>query len=376
MKKYVFVANDFGFGPISRALTVAQTIKKKSVSQDVNISFITSGFSDHLIDPEFKIIKVANLRCVNNLRKVLSGLDDCSIIVSSANRFALTVSKQLGLKTILLDGLYWFWQKRPSEYETADIEICCVLPWLVDEFKYKHKDKIIVASPIEVPAHGLERNSVAWDSTFNIGGYVNPFHHHSHDVYLDLLGIALNTMQKNNGTILVATSEYCRDYLQENHRFAKSITLQCPNKDEYQAILQETKSVWLNGGSNSILEVLALEIPFYLFMPSNLSQYNLISNISEYLTIPVENLCPLLSYMSNHNQLKDCESEEEAIKIIADMISRLILKIMPENLDQLIWSLYSKSSSLLDNQQGVVKLRKEAQKSLTSSGMIADIIMS
>lgn len=54
-------------------------------------------------------------------------------IVSVMNRFAIQSAKDIGFQTILVDGLYWFWINRPSEYDLADYQLRMILPWQLEK---------------------------------------------------------------------------------------------------------------------------------------------------------------------------------------------------------------------------------------------------
>jgi|GEM_PF-2777330 len=69
-KRIVIVVNDFGFGPLSRAFSIARKIV--DIDPYMIITMVTSGKTDYLLgDPRFELRTINDLRSVREIERLL-----------------------------------------------------------------------------------------------------------------------------------------------------------------------------------------------------------------------------------------------------------------------------------------------------------------
>lgn len=314
--KILFFTNNFGFGPTSRAHTIASHLKQRAPTLEVRL--ITDGRIDYLFEPNGVVIEnVPDLRGLDTITSYLQKFDPAdTLVVSVMNRFAITASHTLGINTILLDGLYWFWKKRPAEYSDADYEIRYVLPWMLSQYQGQQTKGIaFLASPVDIDKKDVKpraHHNKKKDILMTVNGFISPFYEESQNVYLDIMSDMLNRIDDDTIHITLVGGEVIESL------DVPRVTKRVLSKREYIANMMRADCILLNGGSNSFLEALVAGRSFIFTLPSNQSQYCLIDEVARFTNLPIESLCPLLNLMPHHRMLLKLEGEKEAIALITN----------------------------------------------------------
>lgn len=307
-RQVVFIANDFGFGPSSRAHAIARSFQQ--AFPDIKATYLTSGKNDYLFaDSDVALTTCDDTRSSAALKQTFKQFDN-ALIVSVMNRFAITAARELGLPNILLDGLSWFWKSRPVEYDRADHQIRYTLPW-------KAVDGVSLASPIDIEQRIPPKQTV--DALININGFITPFHKQSHDVYLAFIDQLAQNVAQTYPKVLVTGNQYAITKLQA--QASDSYQLAALSKAAYLGHVEAARVVILNGGSNSFNEALALHTDILFSLPSNQSQYELIREVAQQTHSLVEELCPALSLIPNHSELSKHKTEDTAIDFLTSKLS-------------------------------------------------------
>ena len=305
--KIIFFANDFGYGPTSNALSIARTLSK----QGLQTVLVTAGENDLIARASgINIEHIANLRDVTAITEYLkSHSDDQSLIVSVMNRFAVTAANTTGRFCVLVDDLYWFWRDggRPTEYQKADVQVRCVLPWQLNSAHSTYRLRYTCAQPDTAVKQTHERGG-NWLYSFN--GLRTPFYAKEHDVYVSFMGIVIKELARQQ-PLVVAGPEYIRPLIEQ---FLPNDTHYTPlSKVRYLETLVSVRGVYLNGGQNSFIEAVMSDTPVRMLLPSNQSQYGLLNEIANEINVSITDVCPLLSVIPNHQDMLVFANEREAI---------------------------------------------------------------
>ncbi len=343
----VFVSNDFGFGPMSRTFSVAKGVADKR--PDLRITVMSSGKNDYLFShPRVSFMTVDDPRSIDYLRQAFEPLDNnTTLVVSVMSRFALLAARELGLKTLLIDGLYWFWRNRPQEYDTADYQFRCVLPWHLDNFHNGTNIEYFV-SPTEHPNRGNASQSD--EILVSLNGFTTPFYKPNHDIYLNILAALVNSsITPKSLTIVGNESVKCKI-----EPLLSGVSFRAFTKDEYLSHLSSCRAIILNGGSNSFLEAISLGKNIAFGLPSNQSQYQLIVELSKATGKKPEQWCPALSLIQNHHKMAELPTEAEALDFWSEQIDKLL---MTEDIDNKIAQASTKTLAIADdpNMQSLIK---------------------
>lgn len=373
MKNIIIFVNNFGFGPAALAVAVAQKLHDH-VPEGTQIHVVTSGFSDYLFEEAVSVTTVSDLRGATVLKGYLEQFDPKeTVVVSSMNRFAITAATELAIPTVLIDGLFWFWRNRPKEYDLADYQIWCVLPWQIDEKrKSTAKNQKIVSAPVTLVANASYPEVQRVIST---NGYITPYHSSNHDVYLSFISRYMQAEQmvfpKVKETILTS-SPYAVDHLRQQLSDDKHIRLLSMSQAEYHGCVQHASEVWVNGGMSSFLEALCLRRPFVFFLPSNQSQFALIAEVARTTGLAITTLCPALALFNTFSQVGDFNSEDEAIGFISELLQKFLDS--PDTDAQLnaVATAYAQAAKQLHQQPAVQRLYDSAVDSLYAAEHIAE----
>lgn len=373
IKRVIFISNDFGFGPMSRTYTIAKSLKKILPSVDVSIA--SSGRHDHLFKQDsISFVDINNTRDKSAIGEFLDGYNPHdTLIVSVMNRFAVEVAKKKSFVVLLIDGLYWYWKNRPTEYLVADYEFRCVLPWMLSKYR-NGSSKRYYASPVEV-----EMTNIAPDNTnskriiLSVNGITTPFYNETHNSYLDFIALVANVIGKSEHISVAGNVEFSEYMIT---RLDSNVEYFSPDKSTYLKSIAEAKEVILNGGSNSFLEAFWMQKKTAFSLPSNQSQYELIVNLAKATSTTVEYWCPLLSLFPNHSKLGFITTESEAIDYWSNEIAmRLEDETTQKNIVQIIANMRT-SENIICRSDSLTRLYGVSAKYKDSTGQIASGIAS
>lgn len=358
MNRVIVIANDFGFGPLSNAISLTNGLQ----GNGFEVRLATSGFNDSLLTGnEDNIDTVTQLRDVDAIRRYFSQFDNHeTVIVSVMNRFAITAANQLNIPVIFVDDLYWFWKNnRPKEYDSATYQVRCVFPWEINKIQ-----------PTRNIRYGLHEVSLINSSTrsqhyknkpvlFSLNGLMTPFHKPEHDIYVPFAAAIVSQVAQNTDNVIVTGPRYAYDQISSS--IPSNITYESLSKDKYRQLLQNADRVILNGGMNSFLEATYHGATLMFSLPSNQSQYGVINRVAQEINVPIEKICPLLNLISNHQEMLVYPSEKEALDEWSEKI-RIIMhkpdagKIIAREVDRW-WNNAFDIQSHLNNWKDIVTNR-------------------
>lgn len=365
----VIASNNFGFGPISTAYSIAESLLEHHVN--LKIVLLTDGSSDYLFNHRKNIdfINIKSLRDEQLITKVLLNFSPKNtIIFSSMNRFAILASKKIGMKSVLIDGLYWFWPSRPKEYDLADYQLRIILPWqkeTVGTVKVK-----FFAEPINIKTISKNKN-LQNTILLAINGYITPFHTERNNIYLRLISKLMNNF-KFDGKLLAVGNKSIEANLSLNNKTAYFEAL---NKNNYLKKVRDSKYLLLSGGSNSFCEALVMKKYFLFSFPSNQSQYALINEVARFTNKPIRFWCPLLSLANNHQLVLEYKNEKDAIEYLILITEELLSK---KDIDTTLQKISDEIINNIDlaEKEGIYnKLSQFAPRLISANGKVADYLL-
>lgn len=365
--KIIFFANDFGYGPTSNALSIARTLSK----QGLQIVLVTAGENDLIARASgINIEHITNLRDVAAITEYLgSHSDDQSLIVSVMNRFAVTAANTTGRFCVLVDDLYWFWRDggRPAEYEKANVQVRCVLPWQLGSVHSTYILRYTCVQP-DISIGQTQERGDNWLYSFN--GLRTPFYTEEHDVYVSFMGIVAKELARQQSLVVVGP-EYIRPMIEQ---FLPNDTHYTPlSKVRYLETLMSVRGVYLNGGQNSFIEAVMSDTPVRMLLPSNQSQYGLLNEIANEINVSITDVCPLLSVIPNHQDMLVFANEREAIDTWS---KRLYEVLMTDNIEETILRCMDSYNNSSESDWGTyfTKWQNAVNNSTSISDIVLDIV--
>lgn len=209
MKTVLCIAQDFGFGPVSKLLAISENL------QNVRKIFFGQGVALELARYHaFDEIHECGRSDYEHLRTLLKPAD----LVVNVMDFPLTpLVKSIGCRYFLIDSLAWFWPELPSGAELADSYFCQNffghgVAQKVREYRLENAQ---IIGPI---INTNFRRSAKKDQVIvNFGGLENPYVKigENSDYPFIMLAILLPILQSRFAQILVTGRErvmrMCRD---------------------------------------------------------------------------------------------------------------------------------------------------------------------
>ena len=275
MKNIVITSNPFGYGPTGQAITLIQELLKNENFKSARIYFLGSSLCREIIEKELQessiIISDINERNTTDLEHYINNIQGDIICIGFQNRFIIEVSKKLGIKSIFIDGLGWFWDITPTSHLLADKIYWTNFPNL------SSKEKII---PPSVAVIGLMQEICVHKEDFNnpfclvsLGGCINPLTTGLQENYLLLtIKVFENVYKKINIPIKIALGSFAKKFLETNTIIPTGITI---HSFDHKTMLMEFSHCHHHfsiGGQSSTMEALQSSIPTTFYLPSNLSQ--------------------------------------------------------------------------------------------------------
>lgn len=116
MKKIAFTAQPFGFGPVSKMLAVSENVER------VKKVFLGSGTALDLAKMHhFDEVYEATYQ---DAERIVSILEDCDLFLNVMDFPLLRYARIANCRSIMVDSLLYFWQKKPEFCEYPDIYFC------------------------------------------------------------------------------------------------------------------------------------------------------------------------------------------------------------------------------------------------------------
>lgn len=144
---FLFVAEPFGFGPISSSIAIARQLGKLSLS--TKCLFIGCGTSYQLAERSgvFDTIYYTEELSPDFLLSFNSGvtIENCLVVANTYPK-GVTVAKQANFRCVFIDTLFWMWSALPialADVEKYYIEDFCCTEIDVGRFGYSPKFKVV-----------------------------------------------------------------------------------------------------------------------------------------------------------------------------------------------------------------------------------------
>ena len=269
MRTAVFFSNPFGFGPTGKMIAVLEEFKKY---WDGQIVYASNGLCREIMHISDIIQKDVDQRDELSVERILRAYDR-PVVISSLNRFAIAAAHRLKIPNAFIDGLAWLWDPIPEAFLRADMYICTKFPGLETKIKPYRNAYIVpfILSPLP------DKSTKAGSILIHFGGGENPLQSEISQEYYALIGKALQKITWR-GNITVAGGTGCIRIIAE-HAHRDDIMFKTFTKDLFLQKLAEAGHFITTSGINATMEAFAIGVPTSFMLPSNLSQWKLLSHL-------------------------------------------------------------------------------------------------
>lgn len=273
-KQIVFIATPFGFGPTGKLYPIMQNIHARF---DHELIYLTNELTSQIIKDDFLKFVQLDERSESQIGEFLATLSN-PVVISSLNKFALRAAKSLDIPTAFIDGLTWLWEEIQPDFLLADNYYS--LNFLGVDEKLKNYPQIKKV-PYILDHDELGQNITREDFVlFHIGGFQNPLHNSVEQNYLRLL-VSFFNQSDYVGKVVFAGGQSALKFLEEkiHNPYVDYVTL---GKKEFQVHLKKCRHLITTSGLTTSLEAFLAKTPTSFLLPSNLSQYKILSLFAEH----------------------------------------------------------------------------------------------
>ncbi|MBI4641748.1 MAG: hypothetical protein HY731_13715 [Candidatus Tectomicrobia bacterium] len=355
MKTIAFTAQPFGFGPVSKILTIADQLG------DVRKIFFGTGVAYDLAKLHaFDEVHELNLSDETAIRGLLQHCDLCL----NAMWFPLgSLVKSVGCPYYLVDSLLYFWPSKPAGVEDADRYFCQNFFTPIEEKvkDYGLTNATIIGPIIDESIRCAEKKDQV---VVNFGGLENPYVEigKNSNYPFAMLKILLPLLQQRFRHILVTGRERVMALCRQTFTAYPSVSFSMLNHREMAKELAQSKVLLTAPGIQSFFDA-ANNVPVFMLPPQNNSNAR---NLDLLITQGV------IRHYLRWNDLYDfplhgqtTQDEEWEISIILDCIRRF------ENSPQDQWILRDRIAYFLADESTwpqLIETQVAAVKRLGPSG--------
>jgi hypothetical protein len=272
-----FIATSFGFGPVSKAVSIAREMKAQA--PDLETHYFGSGISyDYAQKSEaFDSIINVDVDQRETLVALLPNLSSYLAVFSVLNLDILPLWRSDLPPLYFVDSLAWMWPSLPAGIENAAtyfVQDYLLPPERVQD--WAAACPLVLVAPIEsVSGAGLEVPSEKRNRLLvNFSGCSNPFAPpHLYEKYALVLAssILAEAGQSYEG-ITFCCNETLAEYLRKNLGGDPSVQVGHFAHEEFLRLLVSSEFVLSAPGITSTMEALASQTPLGFLLPQNDSQ--------------------------------------------------------------------------------------------------------
>lgn len=279
-KRVIFLANPFGYGPSSKAITIIDKLRAKWEGE---VIYAASNKCLETLSPQLaKKIKVEKIndRDPYEIAGVLNRYR-CSLVVVVLNKVAVETVAKNNLHCFFVDPLTYLWQNVPESYLKANRY------YYFDIFDAQEKVKTIEHSFPLSPIFGQMDSSfnVKKEKSlvlFHVGGFSNPLVEGINEFYLNILAKVVNEIKEKK--VVVAGGKSAIDYLKG--RTKHSVQLGSYGHDRFLEILSKCEHFLTTAGMAATFEAFNLRVPVFFLPSNNLSQWKQSNFFNEKAKVP------------------------------------------------------------------------------------------
>ncbi|WP_448698230.1 hypothetical protein ACFGVR_15535 [Mucilaginibacter sp. AW1-3] len=277
----LFLAEPFGFGPISSSIAIVRQVKL--LKPEIKCFFLGSGTSYQLATKSnvFDEVGFCELLSEQSLAECYGQIDPTNcIIIANTYPNGIRLAKQIGFKAIFVDTLFWMWKELPihlSDVEKYYIEDFYCTDIALDRFCVS--DKFILMPPlIDI---GVEARQVPHPFLLISFGGIDSNLYDFPIFYQKLIAtVSANEKLKNYNIMICGGGKKFRENEFKVYETSR-VVIKCLEPYEYISYLKAADIVVASAGLHSFYENYFLRKNVMFLPPQSYSQYLQLKYIME-----------------------------------------------------------------------------------------------
>jgi|SRR5919199_979994 hypothetical protein len=314
MKKILLYAAPFSYGPTGKALSLASHLKNL---YQVELAGNNSSYELMRLDKDIAIINYEFKSSEALANKTILKYD---LIISCSDLNLASRAKELGVKSIMLDSLFWW--KFPSYDEILSTDAYAIQDFigvreaissLPQEYPNLHKVGAVLKKDIERLKDQHEREN---HILINYGGLESPYVKVLRDSrYPFILTELLSYLFKEHSgfKFTVTGNSKAMSILEREYSNYKNVKFRTLQHDDFIVYLAKSKLILTSPGIETFYESISLATPSVLLPPNNSTQHlQLLALINSGIESPV---CHYNYYCEEYKYETNCD-EANQIKVV------------------------------------------------------------
>ena len=297
---YAFLSTSFGFGPVSKAVSIAQELRERS--PHVRLHFFGAGIDcDFAVrnDTFDEVIK-ADVDSTDVLAGLVRHLSHYDSVFSVLNFEIVNLWSDKDCPLYLVDSLAWMWASPPRCL--ANVQRYYIQDYLVDDKRKREWSRIPcvkVIPPIELASSHVhvDTESGTRRLVVNLSGCANPFvDENMWRLYAGVLtDLVIDVFPEMYDEVQICCKKSLVDFLRTRAAGAHGdVRVDYLPHDAFMECMASASMLLTTPGITTTLEALSLGTPIAYLLPHNYSQ----ALISERYHSAVDGICgmPLLKF--------------------------------------------------------------------------------
>ena len=276
-KACAFIATGFGFGPISKAISIAQELKAQAPHLEAHYFGGGIDYDYARKSGAFDKLCKADVDQPAVLNSLLPQLASYQAVFSVLNLELLPLWSSRTTPLYFVDSLAWMWPSAPAGLEN-------VAAYFVQDYfmplerlrQWEIIAPVVLVPPIETASHAkLERVLTKSNQLLvNFSGCANPFAPPElYEKYTSLLASAiLEQVETRFERVIFCCNERLTAYLRQQLSERYIAHIGHFTHEEFLHLLNSSSRVLSAPGITTTLEALALQVPVRFLLPQNDSQ--------------------------------------------------------------------------------------------------------
>lgn len=323
MKKLIlFDAEPFCFGPISTMLNLIDYIAKEtSLKEEYALVLLGTGTSKQLAEKNDFLDDIisCNTTSFEDLEKVSSLIQECSLFISTTNPHSINFLNQYSCKRFYIDTLFWLWGHLRADFSN-------VTTYYMQRFF--NIDQQIKKFSTTIPHYKVVNPLIAYDLKkkeekdyilINLGGIDNIYMKTSPFYDTFVRKISQSKIFQNKKTIIAGGGETIQR-LKKNYQ-SQNLQIDCFSKEEFKQLFTSCKKFITTPGLTSIHESHFLKKDLFFLPPQNYSQYLHLQYLKKHL--PLVN-GKQYEELGKYSPIPEHLIEEEGIALVRKNIDKFL----------------------------------------------------
>lgn len=355
MKRILIYAAPFSYGPTGKALSLASHLKDL---YQIELAGFNTSYDLMRLDKDIPLINFEFRDSEQSADQTILNYD---LIISCSDLKLASRATQLGVKSIVLDSLFWWQTPSPDEILSTDayvvqdfIGVREAISALPKKCPNIHKVGAVLGKDIDSLKERRDREK---HILINYGGLESPFVKFPRDSnYPFILTEVLAPLfrEASNFRFTVTGNSKAMNSLAKDYSDSKNVEFKTLQHDDFVDCLAKSQLVITSPGIETFYETIYLATPSVLLLPNNSTQYwQLLTLINSGVESPV---CHYNYYVEKYKFKEDFDEANE-IKLILKNINYLYES--QELLNSYKTNLYSLINSRLSPNLDIYEQRKE-----------------